>query len=207
MTYYDALIAKWPTLGAAVIDQGRIDAAKKAFAAPLAELPVRNADEELRDFEARLDAANAERDAWRAAWIDIFEDAAVVAKCEKLNAMTVTGDPLAEVPIEAVMGYLRANGLWLPIKAAQATSQGAAAAVDLNDDLRARTINFSLPVVKAMVADLIGHGLLRSEHLAAMTMLEVPEVPWWQSAGYSGPITPADLEAVFIDTRTQTVLV
>ena len=67
MAYYDALIAKWPT--------------------------VQGAD--------------------------------TAAKLAALNAETVSG-PRKTVPIGDVVTYLRTNALWLPIKAAQATSVGAA---------------------------------------------------------------------------------
>jgi hypothetical protein len=207
MAYYDALVAKWATLGAPAVVQTRIAAAVAAFAVAPPGIPTANPGESVASFEARLDAANAARDAWRETWIGIFVDPAVVAKCEQLNAVMIPGAPVPDVPIAAVMEYLRTNGLWLPIKAAVATSQGAGAAVDLNDDLRAQTINFSLPAVTAMAADLVSHGLLTNAQVAAMAALGTPSLPWWQSAGYPGPITSADLEAVFAATQAQTVLV
>jgi hypothetical protein len=108
-------------------------------------------------------------------------------KIAEINALVVAG-PDRLVPIVEVMDYLRSNNLWLPIKAAQATSPGAAAAVDLNEDQRIVTMDFNLPIVGSMLADLVGRGLLTQAQSAALVALKGTTMPWWQSAGYPMPI-------------------
>jgi hypothetical protein len=123
-------------------------------------------------------------------------------KLAAINALTVPA-PNAPVPIAQVMSYLRENGLWLPIKAAAAagTSQGAMAALDLNQDLRQTSIDFSLPLVGAMLADLVSHGLLTSGQSAALTAMGTPPVLWWQApvaqggGGLSSSVSQDDLTA------------
>jgi hypothetical protein len=141
MSYYDALIAKWPTLAAGTVSD-------------------------------RLAA---------------------------INALTVPG-PSAPVPIVAVTEYLRSNNLWLAIKAATATSPGAAAAVDYNSDTRAQTIDFSLPIVGQMLADLVGRALLSQQQSDAMVALGATTLPWWKANGYRAPITGQDLVEAGLQT-------
>jgi hypothetical protein len=191
MAYYDSLIAKWPSLGAAAIEQPRIDAAKAALATPHPTIPPDDASE--ADQAAYVVAANA----WHMGYAAIFNDPAVLVKLDAINTLTVAGKP-APASISVVVNWLRENGLWLPIKAAVGTSAGAAAAVDLNDDVREQIIDFSLARTQAMVADLVTNNLLSAAQAVQLAALGTPNIPWWQSAGYSSPIGTGDLEAVFV---------
>ena len=118
------------------------------------------------------------------------------AKLAEINALTAPG-PDRPVPIADVSAMLRTSGAWLPIKVAAAagTSVGAAAAVDLNDDVRMQTIDMDLSIVVAMLADLVLHGLLTQAQSDALVALKVTTIPWWQSAGYSSSISDNDLIA------------
>ena len=139
-------------------------------------------------------------DALTAKWVTIggTADQALAA----INALTVAS-PNRPVSISQVMAYLRENGLWLPIKAAAAagTSIGAMAALDLNQDLRQTTIDFSLPLVVTMLADLVSHDLLTKEQSDALVAMGMPQVPWWQApvseggGGLSSPVSVYDLAA------------
>jgi len=118
------------------------------------------------------------------------------AKLAEINALTVQG-PSRPVPIADVMTYLRSNNLWLPIKASAAggTSVGAAAAVDLNSDLRMQTIDMTLPLVSTMLADLVTHTLLTQDQANTLVAMGTPQIPWWQANGYTSPFNANDLEA------------
>jgi hypothetical protein len=115
-------------------------------------------------------------------------------KLVAINALTVDG-PSQPIPVLTVMTYLRSNNLWMPIKAAQATSQGAAAAVDYNSDPRVQTLDVSLPAVQGMILDLVSHSLLTQEQVLALVALGVPKLTWWKTAGYTSPISADDLAA------------
>jgi hypothetical protein len=121
-------------------------------------------------------------------------------KLAQLNALTVPGQQRA-VPVLQVMTYLRTNNLWLPIKAAVATSAGAAAAVDYNSDPRVETIDVTLPIVQSMLADLVAHNLLSAQNVADINALAATTIPWWQATvaqgggGLSSPVTSPDLVA------------
>jgi hypothetical protein len=115
-------------------------------------------------------------------------------KLTAINAMTVAG-PYAPSPVLDVMTYLRSNNLWMPIKAAVATSAGAAAAVDYNSDPRVETLDATLPASQGMLADLVAHALLTQAQALAIVALGVPQLPWWQDNGYTGPFTAPDLLA------------
>lgn len=115
-------------------------------------------------------------------------------KLAAVNTATVAG-ATAPVSVLTVMTYLRTNNLWMPIKAAQASSPGAAAAVDYNSDPRVQTLDFSLPIVQAMLADLVTHALLTQAQSDALVALGVPQIPWWQANGYPGPFTLNDSTA------------
>jgi hypothetical protein len=97
--------------------------------------------------------------------------------------MTVpTADRL--VPILDITDYLRSNGLWLPIKAAAAQGNGAAAAaVDLNDDVRAQTLDMSLPIVAQMLAALVTAELLTQAQSDAIVALKTQSVPFARLLG------------------------
>lgn len=123
-------------------------------------------------------------------------------KLAAINALTVAA-PNAPVPISAVMAYLRENNLWLSIKAAAAagSSQGAVAALDLNQDLRQTTIDFSLTLVGLMLADLVSHGLLSQAQSDALASMGTPQIPWWSTpvdhggGGLSSKVSVDDLQA------------
>lgn len=200
---FSSLIAKWTTLGAAVVDQLRIDAAKAALASPQPMQPA--APDQPVTPEAAAGYAEASRAYdvaladWHLGYAGIFHDPAVLAKLGQLNGEAIAG-PRRLVPIATVMEYLRSNNLWLPIKAAQAASPGAAAAVDYNDDPRANSINFDLPIVQTMLDDLVTHHLLSVEQRAAIDARANTQVPWWKDTGFTSPIGTGDLEAVFVQT-------
>jgi hypothetical protein len=123
-------------------------------------------------------------------------------KIAAVNALTVAG-PRKPVQIADVMTYLRSNALWLPIKAAAAagTSAGAEAAVDLNSDMRMQTIDFDLPIVAGMLADLVSKALLTQAQSDALNALANTTIPWWQATvaqggcGLSSPVGANDLAA------------
>ena len=109
---------------------------------------------------------------------------------EKLAAILAMTVPAADrsVPIAEVMDYLRTNNLWLPIKMAAATDAAAAAAVDLNGDLRITNISMNLPIVQGMLGALVASKLLTAEQAAALIEMKTVTIPWWQSVGL--PVAP-----------------
>lgn len=111
----------------------------------------------------------------------------------------------AAVPISGVMTRLRSEGVWLPIKAAAASGEsvGAAAAVDLNSDLRMQTIDFDLPIVGQMLADLVQHSLLTQAQADALNAMGDVCDPWWMANGYASPITMSELEAAGLAPKPQ----
>lgn len=117
-------------------------------------------------------------------------------KLAAINAETVSG-PNRLVPISELMSYLRTHNLWLPIKAAAASgsSVGAIAAVDLNEDMRMTSIDFSIATAQALLADLVSHSLLTQEQADTILAMQITSIPWWQSAGYTSPIGEGDLAA------------
>jgi hypothetical protein len=131
-------------------------------------------------------------DALAALWATLTGTTA--QKLAAANAMTVAG-PSQSVPVLQVMTYLRTNNLWLPIKAAAATSSGAAAALDYNSDPRVQNIDVTLPIVQAMLADLVSHGLLTQAQSDAIVAMSATTIPWWQANGYTSPFTLDDLAA------------
>jgi hypothetical protein len=117
-------------------------------------------------------------------------------KLDAVNALTVPG-PNVPVPVLQVMTFLRTNNVWMGIKAA--TSAGALAAVDYNSDPRVQTLDVSLPIVQAMLADLVTHGLLTQSQSDAIKAMGATTILWWQATvaqgggGLSGPVSSADL--------------
>jgi hypothetical protein len=109
----------------------------------------------------------------------------VQEKLDAANRATVAG-PDRGVPIAEVMTYLRSNNLWLPIKqaAAAGSSVGAAAAVDLNADMRINTIDFNLPIVGGMLADMVGHKLLTQAQSDALVAMKAATILWRDAHGY-----------------------
>jgi hypothetical protein len=106
-------------------------------------------------------------------------------KLDAVNALTVAG-PNVPVPVLQVMTYLRTNNLWMGIKAATATSPGAAAAVDYNSDPRVQTLDVSLPIVQSMLADLVSKTLLTQAQSDAIKAMGTPPIPWWQATVAQG---------------------
>ena len=119
-------------------------------------------------------------------------------KLAEINALTIAGRA-RPVRVVEVMTYLRQNNLWLTIKAAVDTSPGAAAAVDYNSDPRVQTIDVTLPIVQAMLADLVGRGLLTQGQADVITAMATPQVPWWGEpvsrggGGLNAPVALSDL--------------
>lgn len=198
---YDALIAKWTELGAPSVDDKDIAAAKVALALPR---PVAPEPDKIGVVDVKFDEAvaafeEAARDHYMG-YASIFHGDGVTAKLALLNEMTVEGPRASNVPVTKVMAYLRTNNLWRAIRLAQATSDGAAAAVDYNSDLRTSTIDVDLPIVRAMLVDLVNHNLLSQEQSDEIVAMGATTLPWWQSVGLTSPVSGGDLEAVFIQT-------
>lgn len=119
------------------------------------------------------------------------------------------------VPISTVMGYLRRHNLWMGIKVRSSLplddpnfSVGAWSAVDLNEDRRITTIDFTLPIVAQMLAEMVNKRLLTQQQSDDLVGLSETEVPWWQASveqgggGLRGPVAKSDLEqAGLIDVR------
>lgn len=133
-------------------------------------------------------------DAFVAKW-GTLTSATPEAKLAEINTAKVAG-PDRPVPIADVMTYLRSAGLWLPIKAAATgTCLGAAAAVDLNNDMRMQTIDMGLSLVAQMLTDLITHNLLNQTQADALVAMKNTTVLWWQSAGYAREFDMGDVQA------------
>jgi hypothetical protein len=121
------------------------------------------------------------------------------AKLAAINALTVPG-PSQPIPLLQVMTYLRTNNLWMVIKAAAATSPGAAAAVDYNSDPRVQTLDVSLPIVQQMLTDLVTHSLLSQPQSDAIKAMGAPPAPWITASvangggGLTGPVSQPDLD-------------
>lgn len=121
----------------------------------------------------------------QAPYVSMAQDgSADIGIAAAMQAETI-GAPDRVVPIAEVMDYLRTNGLWLPIKAAAVagTSIGAAAAVDLNDDLRFQTIDFNRPIVGAMLADLVAKSLLTQAQSDALVAMKTQTRPFARDEG------------------------
>lgn len=135
-------------------------------------------------------------DALVAKWMTL--SGSTEAKLTAVNALTVPG-PNVPVPVLQVMTYLRTNNLWMAIKAATATSPGAAAAVDYNSDPRVQTLDMSLPIVQTMLADLVTHALFTQAQSDAIKAMGNTTIPWWQATiaqgggALNGPVSLADL--------------
>lgn len=89
--------------------------------------------------------------------------------------------PDRTVPISEVMEYLRSNNLWVAIKKASATNDAAYACVDLNEDPRATTIDFNLPVTQGVLAALVSATLLTQTQADDLTAMKSWSLPWPQS--------------------------
>lgn len=119
-------------------------------------------------------------DPLRAAWPGI-DGADPLARLGALATLTVAGDPLP-APMPAIMTYLRDNNLWLPIKAAATSNNGAAALVDYNGDARITALDLvNDPAASRMLADLVAGALMKPDHVAALQALGTPIVPKWQA--------------------------
>lgn len=132
--------------------------------------------------------------------------AALIAAPEYTNlsdveaAAVVTAKTLpgvnAPVQIADLMVYLRTNSLWLPIKAAAATGNpAAAAAVDINEDTRARTIDMSLEVVHQLLGGLVQSQLLTQDQADTIIAMGAPPVSWMQHTLGVPYISEADIRA------------
>lgn len=131
-------------------------------------------------------------DALAAKWATLSGSAE--EKLDAINALAVAGaDQL--VTIIDIMTYLRSNNLWLPIKSAAGTNAAAAAVVDIEEDLRATTIDFNLPIVKTLLGLLVSSSLLSQKNADDLAAMKVTTLPWWQANGYPGPFNSNDLIA------------
>jgi len=132
-------------------------------------------------------------DALKAIWPSLkgtFEE-----RLATLNAMTVDG-PRQPVDVVTATNYMRQNGTWYAIKMAASSNQAAFAAVDLVQDLRVQTIDFTLPIVMQMGTLLVGANLMTQAQWDGLVSLSHTVVPWWQANGYAGPIGVGDTDAV-----------
>lgn len=151
-------------------------------------------------------------DALRVKWAGLAGNAE--ERLAAINTMAVPG-PQMPVPISTVMGYLRRHNLWMGIKVRSSLplddpnfSVGAWSAVDLNEDRRITTIDFTLPIVAQMLAEMVNKRLLTQQQSDDLVGLSETEVPWWQASveqgggGLRGPVAKSDLEqAGLIDVR------
>lgn len=220
MAYYDALIAKWPSLTGASVDPSVVSAAQAAFASgppPVPTYPGPDASpDEAAAYEAALAEETTAQQAWQESFIPPFTASQTVAKITQLNAITQNGQQLP-LPILTAVAYLREQGAWLPIKAAAAAGAvtntptaaqvAAMATIDLYEDTRAQALDFTLAVVAEMMSALVSGSLLTQTQADTLTAMSFVQVPWWQANGYSGPVSPSDLEAVFVQSNGATVLV
>lgn len=209
MAYYDALIEKWPSLGAPAVSKKIIGAAVSVFnAGEPAEVPQPpDKDAAQKVWDAYHGARSAALDviqAWHETWTPMFCDDGVLAKLETLNAQGSPG-PSRLVPIDEAVGWLREQRAWMPIKTS--TSEAALSVMDLYEDPRAQALDFDLPLVQAVLQGLVAEKLLTDEQAAGLLALGHTSIPWWSAAGYSSPISPTDLEAVFAQSGGKTVLV
>lgn len=194
MAYYDALAAKWATLSGAPASTELVNTAQAAVAvAP----PARGDFASSADFLAACDA-------WRTPIAALFADPAVAAKLSTLATETVTAGQ-QPAPIASAVAYLREQGAWLGIKAS--TSPAALSVIDLYDDPRAQTLDFTLPIVGEIMASLVAGALITQDQANGLTSLSQVSVPWWEGAGYTAPISASDLEAAFVQSAGAVVLV
>lgn len=117
-------------------------------------------------------------------------DAEIVAA---LNAPTA--GPSAPASLAAILGYLRSNGLWLPIKAAgtSGSNPGAVAALDIFQDGHTDSIDLTLPAATALLDALVSGSLLTSAQSAALMALCATTTSI--AAGLGGVVTEAELAA------------
>lgn len=132
-------------------------------------------------------------DALIAFWPSVTGDSTAV-KLAALNAMTAAG-PDQKVLIVDATNYLRINGVWLGIKAAAGTVPAAAAAVDIVQDLRQDTLDFSLPIIPYLVGALVTAELITQDQADGLTALKNTIVPWWQANGYPREFDLGDIAA------------
>lgn len=215
MAYYDALISKWGDLSEMPSpDPSLLAAARTALStpdagpAPALVIPGDATPEQSSAIQAVWgqalgswhDLANARH--W--AYASIFYEPEVMAKLEALNEMTVPGDRVA-VPISSAVAYLREQNAWLSIKTS--SNEAALAVIDLYEDSRADSLDFTLPIVGEVMGGLVSAGLLTQSQADGLTAMSVAKIPWWASAKYPVLIAPTDLEAVFAQSGGSVALV
>lgn len=138
------------------------------------------------------------------------------AKLTAINAVTVAG-PNIDVPVQSVVGLLMLSGAYLPMadfasgltdnNVTHDTALGAAkmlmAILTIPNAPAFNTSNATnYTIIKGMVDAILAQetaasgttGFTQAVH-DAMIALAATTVPWWQSVGYSGQFSQADLDA------------
>lgn len=131
-------------------------------------------------------------EAW-AAMPEPTDGAQLIAALDDINGRTVVGGSHL-VAIKDAVTYLREHNIWLAIKAGAAAGHPAcAAAVDLNEDLRAETFDVGTSLVQGMLTLLVADNIITDEHRQALIAMGHDAVPWWQSVGLTSPVSVHDL--------------
>jgi hypothetical protein len=198
MAYYDALIAQWALLPATTVPAVQVTAAQAAFAAPPAAPTLTGNPQVDAPVEAAYVAAQA---TWHQAYAGIFSSAAVVTRIALINAENVTGAvPTLVTATGAQIFNCLVYSEFTSLTQAQQTMLMQVLAIPGN--LQGGSAStFLAPMFGALFA---GKPLTLANLVALSKGLSQP---WWQSAGYRSSIAPSDLEAVFVQSNGQTVLV
>lgn len=129
------------------------------------------------------------------------------AKLVEINGLTVAG-PTVDIPITRVTAYLLLNGipakarLFLAAPPAGATTEQLVTAQSLLDLITTPTLtsvqmtNAAVAAtVDALLSNLVAIGVMSQADVTNLVALSQTQIPWWQSAGYSSPISNSDLAA------------
>ena len=145
-------------------------------------------------------------DALKAQWAALPAGDTTAQKLAAVNALTVAG-PSIDVPVSAVVGYLAESSKLaslLKYAAAPAATEAGVAAAELSAIIMCpnappfRTSNSTVAAsvagfLTALAAD-ANSGLVAAD-VTALLALAATTLPWWQSAGYTSPISQGDLDA------------
>lgn len=139
---------------------------------------------------------------------DLPQDGSADAKIANLINAEENKGPDKPVSIVDAVNYLRLLGLWLPIRqAANAeTSIGAMAALDIMQDLRQQSIQFSSSIVQSMFSDLMAKGLLTADNVAALEAMGHTTLFGWQVLGASSELNEHDISRVRYEDLLPAVL-
>lgn len=130
-------------------------------------------------------------------------------KLAQINALTAPG-PIIDVPVSAIVSYLALNGKLATLTAyAASPPQGANTTaiiaakelVALIASPNAGPFRMSISAVysgvhtflDALVSD-ASTGITAADETKILALAQ-PQIPWWQSSGYPGPLNQYDLQA------------